>query len=233
MGEVSSAQTSLRWQLPMAAGAVLSLVAIAALLALGQPGRDPSPAPIGAGTWQQLGQTIEPEGAIGLWGGEQLAASANGRTIATRTLRVVSSLDTNFAPNPDSGIFLTTTVFTREGETWRQLGQLPVDRSDGTPHNAVALASDGRTLAVARQLDQSDHQVVQILRWDGVAWESAGEAIPAPEGRGSFGSTLALSADGNTVAIGDPGLRGWGYWKGFRLSLGGTVLVSAGNRSRP
>lgn len=78
--------------------------------------------------------------------------------------------------------------FTRSGSTWTQQAELPF--SGGTPSN------DGNTVLSGNR----------VFKRSGEAWALQSELMPSGEsGESHFGSTAALSPDGNTALIGGPG----------------------------
>jgi len=74
--------------------------------------------------------------------------------------------------------------------------------------SSVALSADGNTAAVGAPADAKSGAVFIYTRSAGV-WSQQGEKlVPAAgqeTGEGEFGSSVAISADGNTVLVGAPG----------------------------
>ena len=90
---------------------------------------------------------------------------------------------------------------------WQQRG---VDLQGTSPNDSfgysVSISSDGSVVAIgARANDNnngSDVGQVRIFQWNGVSWDQRGAAING-EGRDDFfGNSVAISGDGNTVAVG-------------------------------
>ncbi len=72
---------------------------------------------------------------------------------------------------------------------------------------AVALSADGNTMAVGGRQDTANQGAVWIFVRTGSTWSQHGNKIPYPgnsTGNVYFGSSVSLSADGNTLAIGSP-----------------------------
>ena len=100
-------------------------------------------------------------------------------------------------------------VFTRSGSTWTQ--QTTLTPSDATGNGSfgwtVALASDGNTALIGGPGDNSNKGAAWVFTRSGSTWTQQGSKItPSDEtGNGQFGSSAALSSDGNTALIGGYG----------------------------
>jgi hypothetical protein len=106
-------------------------------------------------------------------------------------------------------------VFSLEGDSdlgtdnWKQIGQDIISEVHGTVLGArVSISEDGRTIAVGVPSFETINSVtmdpghVTILVNDGTSWQKIGQDING-EAAGDFsGKSVALSADGSTVAIG-------------------------------
>ena len=69
--------------------------------------------------------------------------------------------------------------------------------------NAVAISADGNTAIVGGYYDNSDTGAVWIYTRTGTTWAQQGPKLVAPDGGASYqGSSVALSADGNTAMVG-------------------------------
>ena len=74
----------------------------------------------------------------------------------------------------------------------------------------VSLSSDGSTLAIGEPYTTgiggpaTDVGRTRIYRREGANWQQLGADIHGQNGRDGFGWSVALSEDGNTVAIGAP-----------------------------
>jgi hypothetical protein len=69
---------------------------------------------------------------------------------------------------------------------------------------SVALSADGNTAIVGAPLDDNDVGGVWVFTRTGSTWTQQGEELTGAEeaGRGEFGSSVAISADGHTAVIG-------------------------------
>ena len=132
--------------------------------------------------------------------GTSVALSSDGNTLA-----VGSTLDNNTA-GTDAG---SAYVFTRSGTTWTQQARLQA--SDAAPSdkfgNSIALSSDGNTLAVGASADDNfidpDAGSVYVFTRSGTTWtEQARVQSNGVAPYDSFGYSVALSSDGNTLAVG-------------------------------
>ena len=103
-------------------------------------------------------------------------------------------------------------VFTRSNGVWMQLGAKITGDCKGPCGyfgKSVAISADGNTALVgAPQFGRGEGAVWAFTR-SGGAWSAIGQQLLGflcPEARycGSFGESLALSADGNTALVGEP-----------------------------
>jgi hypothetical protein len=149
-------------------------------------------------TWSQEAKLV----GLGYTGanatqGRSVALSADGNTLV-----VGGSID-------NSGIGATW-VFTRTGGIWTQEGDKLVgtgNTGSGNQGNSVALSADGNTLATAAHLDNSGKGAIWIFTKINGTWTQQGSKLV---GTGNIGNanlgfgihSLALSSDGNTLAVG-------------------------------
>lgn len=152
----------------------------------------------GVWTEQAVLTAITPE--AGEQFGTSLSLSADGHTLAVGAPR-------NDVVAPDSG---AAYLFTRAGSIWTQQAVLKA----GTPAvgdqfgTTVSLSADGRTLAVGAPFNDdaaTDGGAAYLFAFDGSSWiqESALLASNA-ESNDQFGLRVAISPDGQTVAVGAP-----------------------------
>ncbi len=73
--------------------------------------------------------------------------------------------------------------------------------------SAVALSGDGRTMVVGGPQDSGRVGAAWVDEWTGSAWSELGKLTPVAGGgtNVSFGSAVAISADGSTALVGGPG----------------------------
>jgi hypothetical protein len=112
-------------------------------------------------------------------------------------------------------------VFTRSGTTWSQQAYVKASNTDvGDSFGSVALSSDGATLLVGARFEYSaatgiggnqadnstlDAGAVYVFTRSGTTWSQQAYVKASNTGTNDeFGSALALSADGLTLAVGSP-----------------------------
>lgn len=195
----------------------LALSANGQFLAVGAPNRNASNGGSGKvhvfsreGTaWQQLALLKSPVPQPSDQFGSDLAWSSDGDTLAVG------------APGMDSSTGAVF-VFTREGETWGSAAR--VQALNAGPNDQfgqrIALSGDGRTLAVGAESESGDASTINgpdndnkrrsgaayVFTHAGGAWtQQAYIKAFNPDPFDFFGRALALSADGQTLAVGAPG----------------------------
>ncbi|WP_226648343.1 FG-GAP repeat protein [Microbulbifer variabilis] len=156
--------------------------------------------------------------------GSSVSLSADGHTLAVGADNEESSatgIDGDQSDNSASGAGAAY-LFAQVGKTWVQQAYLKASNTDGDDlfGGSVSLSADGRTLAVAAIFeassaagingDQSDNSVVAFASSAGAVYVfSRGEEVWAQQAyvKASnnsllFGTSVALSADGHTLAVG-------------------------------
>ncbi len=129
-------------------------------------------------------------------------------------------------------------IYTRSGSGWTQATQLDSPEPGLNRHFgvSVAVSADGDTIAVGAPLLRGR---VWVFARSGSNWVPVGSALAGAgeEGEGFFGHSVALSADGETVAVGAPGDNGkrGGAWVFSRSGAGwaqqGSKITAAGEVS--
>ena len=173
----------------------------------------------------------------GVWTqqGSKLAGSGATPGITQQGTSVSLSGDGNTAimggPGDNSGAGAAW-VYTRSGGVWTQqgsklvgagtsvIGIVAVGASQGS---SVALSSDGNTAIVGGPFDGSGVGAAWVYTRSGGVWTQQGSklagtgAVRGVVGYGAHqGSSVALSADGNTAIVGDDGVSG-----GYLYGVGG------------
>ena len=99
-------------------------------------------------------------------------------------------------------------VYDWDGSAWEQVGDdIAGDTSTDYTGWAVAISGDGDRVAVAAPTNSSSLAQggrVSIYEWSGFTWEPIGNPIYGDTAYSRSGSSVAMSDDGNTVAIGSP-----------------------------
>lgn len=156
--------------------------------------------------------------------GEAVALSGDGNTLAVGAWRERSNatgVNGNQADNSaqDSGAVY---VFTRSGPSWSQHAYLKASNTGVGDHFGaeVALSGDGNTLAVGALGERSNTTgvngdqandaagssgAVYMFARGGTGWSQEAYLKATNTGAGDrFGTSVALSEDGNTLAVGAP-----------------------------
>ncbi|MCF8550143.1 MAG: hypothetical protein K9G09_04515 [Pontimonas sp.] len=171
-----------------------SVIALALALSLG-----PLTAAQASNTWDAIGSPIT--GPAGSSSGTSVAMSADGSIVAVGS------------PEIDPVAPGRVKVYQLSSGTWTQLGADIVGAANGDHTGwAVALSSDGLTVAVgsprADPGGTSNAGVVRVYRFQSGAWAQLGADMSGATVSETFGSSVALSATGNRVAIGVPRATG-------------------------
>jgi len=147
--------------------------------------------------WTQQGEKLTGAGETGTgrFGGS-VTLSADGDTALIGGTR-------------DNGFAGAAWVFTRSGSTWAQQGEkLTGTGAVGQAEfgRSVALSADGGTALVGGWSDNGNAGAAWVFTRSGSAWTQQGGKLTGSgeTGEGAFGTSVALSADGNTALVGGP-----------------------------
>jgi hypothetical protein len=185
--------------------------------------------------WKQVGQTLigdEDEDVFGWY----VSMSDDGRTVAAsaRTGDAGSKVDTGYVR-----------VYSLDSsDNWVQLGGDLVGESTGEElGRAMAMSENGRRLAVGTTRWNQEKGIVRVFDFYSGNWNQVGGDLSGTIGGDWFGSGVALSADGNVLAIGADGvttdagnkaglvrafhLEGSSTWKQY-----GQDILGEGNQGR-
>jgi hypothetical protein len=147
------------------------------------------------GTWTQQGPPLTGNGESGQGQfGVSVALSADGNTALV-------------GGETDNGYVGAAWVFTRSGSTWTQQGSKLTasgESGQGIFGVSVALSSDGDTALIGGGSDSADIGAAWVFTRSGSTWTQQGSKLTGSgeSGRASFGTTVALSADGTTALVG-------------------------------
>ena len=103
-------------------------------------------------------------------------------------------------------------VFTRTGSAWALQATLtgPNEAGEGRFGKSVALSADGDTALVGDPSAGLQHGTAWAFRRSGSSWGAPTEVVAGERSqRMHFGRSVALSADGGTALIGNPGENGY------------------------
>ena len=158
--------------------------------------------PLTVDPFVQQGGKLTGEGEVGNGQfGDSIALSSDGKTAVVG------------APNDSQGVGAVW-VFVREGSSWALHARLRGDPSVGQEHfgSTVALSADGTTALIGSPDD--NYGSARVFVRTGPMWSKQGLKYQAPQnmkltgtdqiGKRGFGSSVALSADGNTALVGGP-----------------------------
>jgi hypothetical protein len=138
-----------------------------------------------------------------LTGSEELGTGYFGNAVA-----LSADGNTALVGAPYDGNTGAVWVFTRSGSTWSpQSGKLlgAGENGEGAFGASVALSADGNTALIGAPYDGIAGAAWVFTR-SGSAWTQQGEKLTAAGavGEAQFGSSVTLSADGNTALVGGP-----------------------------
>src|SRR5439155_13364690 len=111
----------------------------------------------------------------------------------------------------DYGMTGAAWVFTRSGSTWTQQGSKLTgsgESGEGKFGSSVALSADGNTALIGGLSDNASDGAAWVFTRKEGKWTQQGSKLTISVGVGvvpEFGSSAALSPDGNTALIGGPG----------------------------
>lgn len=151
-----------------------------------------------SGVWTQQGGKLVGSGNAGSsQQGYSISLSADGNTLAV-------------GGNNDGSGTGATWIFNRSDSVWTQLGNKLVGTGNvgaSKQGASLALSSDGNSLAVGGPSDNSSGGAVWTFTQSGNLWVQQGSKLVGTGNTGSAnqGISLALSADGNTLAVGGEG----------------------------
>jgi trimeric autotransporter adhesin len=135
--------------------------------------------------------------------GFSVALSANGNTLAASAIEEASkATGVNGDQTDDSaGGRGAVYMFTRSGTTWSQQAYVKPEATGALFGYQVALSADGNTLAAGAS--DEDPGTVYVFTRTGTAWSQQGHLNGINgEAGDSMGWSVAISADGNTIATG-------------------------------
>ena len=150
------------------------------------------------GAWTQQGNMLVGTGSSGTSSeqGWSVALSADGNTALVG------------APGDNLSVGAAW-VFTRSNGTWTQQGSKLVGSGGagiGDQGSSVALSADGNTALVGALADNSSVGAAWVFARSNGAWTQQGNKLvgSGASGLSAQGSSVAISADGNTAIIGGP-----------------------------
>ena len=143
----------------------------------------------------QLGNDIDGE-AAGDLSGTSVSLSSDGATVAIGAI----------GANGNGSYSGHVRIYTYNGSSWNQLGNdIDGEVANDLSGRSVSLSSDGATVAIGADGNDgnggnSGH--VRIYAYNGSSWNQLGNDIDGEAAGDQSGTSVSLSSDGNTVAIG-------------------------------
>lgn len=145
-----------------------------------------------AGTWNQLGQTLEGNGGFDQFG-YTISLSDNGNFLAIAS--------DSFSPSvsiPNRG---KVQIFENQSGTWTQVGQdLEGEVAQDYFGFSISLSGDGTKIAIGAPFN--DEGYMKVYENQSGTWTQIGQKIIGEVVGDQSGFMVSLSADGNTVAVG-------------------------------
>jgi len=184
-----------------------------------------------AGTWTRQSTTLSnaqcTSVASGATFGSALALSDDGLTLAVGAAKDGSNKGSVCVLKWDgsSWVAQTTPALTGDASASAGLGY------------SVALSADGDTLAAGAYTDSSNDGAALIFTRSGSSWSQQGSKLVAAASAFKQGSSVALTSDGNMLAVGGPAATTgvWVYtrsgsaWSLLTSLPGSTVSLSTGS----
>jgi len=144
--------------------------------------------------WSQVGTDIDGEESED-WSGFSVEMSSDGNTIAIGALY-------NDGNGKNSG---HVRVYRFDGTDWIQVGSdIDGEASEDWFGHSIAMSSDGNTIAIGAAWNDGNGENsghVCVYRFDGTDWIQVGADINGEKSQALFGYTVAMSSDGDTLAI--------------------------------
>jgi hypothetical protein len=156
-------------------------------------------------SWQQQGADIDGEAARN-YSGTSVSMSADGATVAIGA--------------PGNGFTLSTSghghvrIYQWSGSSWQQQGADIDGAAAGDQFgSSVSMSADGAVVAIGAPGHDGNSGHVRIYQWNGSSWQKQGSDIDGAN-YDQFGSSVSMSADWATVAVGAPFNSGNGSTSG-------------------
>lgn len=143
--------------------------------------------------WVQIGNDIDGLNA-GDFFGHAVAISGDGTTVVGGALYA----------NPSSmGAAGITMVYRYNGTTWSQIGGLiPGASAFDYSGTSVACSDDGNAIIIGSPSYSVNTGSTRVFQYNGTSWIQKGSTIIGETIGDLFGTSVSMSADGNTIAIG-------------------------------
>jgi hypothetical protein len=174
---------------------------------------------LGTDNWKQIGQDIIGEANNDMFG-YSVTISESGKMIAV-------GAPGNHGINGVGSGHVRVYRLTDDGTSWQKIGQdIDGEAAVDLLGRSVSLSADGSTVAIGAPINGNNGEFsgqVAVYRIDGEgsSWERLGQSMYGDNANDGFGTSVNLSPDGNTLAVGSPGYIGTtdrpGYVRVFSL----------------
>ncbi len=161
-----------------------------------------------SGSWSQIGQDIDGE-ALYDWSGHSISLSSNGNIVAIGAQH-----------NDGNGVSAGhVRIYENVSGSWTQIGQdIDGEAAGDFSGSSVSLSADGNIVAIGATFnDGSATNAGHVRIYENVSstWTQIGQDIDGEAVNNDWsGSSVSLSSNGNTVAIGATFNDGNGFYSG-------------------
>lgn len=183
-------------------GTSVDLSADGTIVAIGAPDNAGSGTDMGhvrvfenvSGTWTQIGQDIDGENNFDK-SGRSVSISADGRIVAIG------------APNNNS-YSGHVRVFENNSGTWTQLGQDIDGESNGNESgDSISMNNEGDVIVIGARFNSDSYPEAghaRVYQYAGGSWTQIGQDIDGVFINDQFGRSVAISGNGEIIAVGAP-----------------------------
>ena len=176
----------------------------------------------GGSQWAQWGNDIEGD-APGDYFGFSVALSSDGS---------ICAVGAPFSSGNGAELAGAVRVFRFSGSQWNELGMTIYGKTTGNGMGwSVALSSDGATLATGAPFHSGDNGsfsgAARVYGLSGSRWDQLGQDIEGKAAEDLFGSQVALSPNGNILAV---GASQFNATRGNRLGYASVFQRNTANR---
>jgi hypothetical protein len=150
----------------------------------------------------QLGPKLTASGELGAGAfGSSVAVSSDGTTAVVG------------APGDNAGVGAAF-VLVRSGATWTQQAELTGagESGEGNFGAAVAISAKDDEVLVGAPSDEGGRGATWAFKRSGSSWTQFGAKLVGSAEAGGYGAAVALSANGKTALIGEPGAESGAAW---------------------
>ncbi len=135
--------------------------------------------------------------------GQCVAISSDGKTIVAGA----------FGDSVNSSYTGSAYVYRFTGSTWSETKLIaPVGTNQSYISKKAAISSDGNTIVIGLSTDNDNGNMsgsVYVYKWTGSTWNQTKPTASDGGAEHSFGQSVAVSSNGNTVVIGAEGANGY------------------------